>query len=88
MQPAELGRLLWDAEPPGGGTHIRDTGELADRRLNIVNTRREFFRARPAEVRDILTRLDASIITWVDEPEALEWRQSEQTRRQQNTPTV
>ena len=31
-------------------------------------------------------RLDASIVEWVDEPEALEWRQSQQTRRQQDTP--
>jgi hypothetical protein len=60
--------------------------QLADRRLNLVNMRREFFRARPAEVRDILARLDASIVKWVDEPEALEWRQSQQTRRQQDTP--
>jgi Domain of unknown function (DUF4041)/T5orf172 domain/Protein of unknown function (DUF2510) len=60
--------------------------QLADRRLNLVNMRREFFRARPAEVRDILARLDASVVRWVDEPEALEWRQSEQARRQQDAP--
>jgi hypothetical protein len=57
--------------------------ELSDRRVNLVNLRREFFQARAADVREILTRLDASIITWVDEPEALEWRQS-QTARGQN----
>jgi hypothetical protein len=34
------------------------------------------------EVREVLTRLDASIVTWVEEPEALEWRQSETSRRQ------
>jgi hypothetical protein len=60
--------------------------QLGDRRLNLVNMRREFFRARPAEVRDILARLDASIVRWVDEPEALEWRQSQQARRQQDAP--
>ena len=57
--------------------------ELADRRVNLVNLRREFFRATPAEVRDILSRREASIIHWTDEPEAAEWRQSETTRRQQ-----
>ncbi len=57
---------------------------LADRRINLVNMHREFFRARPAEVRDILARLDASMVRWVDQPEALEWRQSQQTRRQHN----
>jgi hypothetical protein len=56
--------------------------QLAARRVNLVNMRREFFRTRPAEVRDILTRLDASIVTWVDEPEALEWRQTQQARRE------
>jgi hypothetical protein len=75
--------MVFSEDAVGLETHLHH--QLADRKLNLVNTRREFFRARPAEVRDILTRLDASIITWVDEPEALEWRQSEQTRRQQNT---
>jgi hypothetical protein len=75
--------MVFSDDAVGLETHLHH--QLADRKLNLVNTRREFFRARPAEVRDIITRLDASIITWVDEPEALEWRQSEQTRRQQNT---
>jgi Meiotically up-regulated gene 113 len=56
--------------------------ELSNHRVNLVNLRREFFRVRPSDVREILTRFDASIITWVDEPEALEWRQSETARRQ------
>jgi hypothetical protein len=58
---------------------------FADRRVNMVNSRREFFRVTPAEVRDVLLRLDASITDWVDEPEALEWRQSEQVRRQRES---
>jgi hypothetical protein len=66
------------------GLEIHLPHQLADRRLDLVNMRREFFRARPADVRDILARLDASIVRWVDEPEALEWRQSQQTRRQQD----
>jgi membrane associated rhomboid family serine protease len=49
----------------------------------LVNMRREFFRARCDEVRDALASLDASIVTWADEPEAVEWRQSEQIRRQE-----
>jgi hypothetical protein len=56
--------------------------ELADCRVNLVNMRREFFRAHPSRVREILLRHDASIVRWVEEPEALEWRQSETTRRQ------
>jgi seryl-tRNA synthetase len=57
--------------------------EFADRRVNLVNMRREFFRVAPSEVRKVITRLDASIVSWVDEPEALEWRQSETARREQ-----
>jgi len=76
--------MVFSEDAVGLETHLHH--QLADRRLNLVNMRREFFRAQPAEVRDILTRMDASIVEWVDEPEALEWRQSQQTRRQQSTP--
>lgn len=54
---------------------------LAEWRVNLVNQRREFFRTTPSKVRDIILDCDASIITWVEEPEAIEWRQSETTRR-------
>jgi len=61
--------------------------DLADRRVNRVNLRREFFRATPAEVRDLLDRHQTSIIRWADVPEALEWRQSETARRQDTVST-
>jgi uncharacterized coiled-coil DUF342 family protein len=77
--------MVFSDDAVGLETHLHH--QLADRRVNLVNMRREFFRARPAEVREILAHLDASIVTWVDEPEALEWRQSEQARRQQEPPT-
>jgi hypothetical protein len=76
--------MVFSDDAVGLETHLHH--QLADRRLNLVNMRREFFRARPSDVRDLLTVLDASIVEWVDEPEALEWRQSQQVRRQQNTP--
>lgn len=57
--------------------------EFADRRVNLVNMRREFFRVTPAEVRDVITRLGYPIVSWAGEPEAAEWRQSETTRQQQ-----
>jgi hypothetical protein len=72
--------MVFSDDAVGLETHLHH--QFAERRLNLVNARREFFRARPSEVRDILTRLDASIVEWVDEPEALEWRQSQQTRRE------
>jgi hypothetical protein len=54
---------------------------LADRRLNLVNQRREFFYTTPAEVRDLLTQADGSVLEFVEEPEAEEWHQSENARR-------
>ena len=76
--------MVFSEDAVGLETHLHH--QLADRRLNLVNLRREFFRARPGEVRDIIARLDASIVEWIDEPEALEWRQSQQARRHENTP--
>jgi Meiotically up-regulated gene 113 len=37
------------------GLEIHLHHQLSDRRLNLANMRRKFFRARPAEVCDILT---------------------------------
>ncbi|HEX4830421.1 MAG TPA: DUF4041 domain-containing protein [Trebonia sp.] len=59
---------------------------FTEHRVNLVNQRREFFRVTPAEVRDaLLAGLDATIVNWVDEPEALEFWQSETTRREAGT---
>ena len=55
--------------------------EFADRRVNLVNVRREFFRASPAEVRDVLARAGINHPMDRRKPEALEWRQSETARR-------
>jgi hypothetical protein len=55
--------------------------ELSAKRVNMVNTRREFFYATAQEVRDVLLQLRGSLLQFVDLPEALEWRQSENLRR-------
>ncbi len=53
---------------------------LNDRRVNRVNLRREFFRATPAEVRDLLEQIAGQhLLEYRDVPEALEWRQSVHT---------
>jgi hypothetical protein len=57
-----------------------------ERRVNMVNLRREFFYATPTEVRDVLTQADGSVLEFVDEPEADEWHQSENARQQRNRP--
>lgn len=53
---------------------------LAERRINLVNRRREFFRATPQEVKDHLLELEAEVLEYSDVAEAAEWRQSETTR--------
>jgi hypothetical protein len=53
---------------------------LADRRLNLVNLRREFFYATPHEVKELLTAADGSLLEFIEEPEADEWHQSSNAR--------
>lgn len=49
---------------------------LADKRVNKVNNRREFFRVSLAEVRDHLQSLTGSLIDFHEFAEAVEYRQS------------
>ncbi len=48
---------------------------LSERRLNKVNLRREFFRATPAEVKDLL-QLAGNLLEYTDDAAAPEYRQS------------
>lgn len=45
-----------------------------DRRVNLVNKRKEFFRATPADVLAILQQHQVELIDWADEPSAFEYR--------------
>jgi hypothetical protein len=49
---------------------------LADRRVNKVNLRREFFYATPAEARDLLAELAGELLEFEEFPEAVEFHQS------------
>lgn len=49
---------------------------LADRRINKVNNRREFFKATPSEVREHLLALAGELVEFNEFPEAVEYRQS------------
>lgn len=49
--------------------------KLAACRVNLVNRRREFFRASPLEVKDHLAQLAGELLEFTDTPEALEYRQ-------------
>lgn len=75
--------LAFNDDAVGLETHLHHA--LADRKVNEVNARREFFYATPAEVRELLTTLDVSLLSYVEEPEALEWRQSETIRREMSS---
>lgn len=48
---------------------------LADRRVNLVNRRREFFRATAQEAKEHLAALAGELLQFQDLPEALEYRQ-------------
>lgn len=54
---------------------------FADRRLNRVNLRREFFYATPIEVEAVLTAADGSVLEFVEHADADEWHLSENERR-------
>lgn len=49
---------------------------LAARRVNLVNERREFFRATPLEAKAHLAELAGELLQFQDVPEALEYRES------------
>jgi hypothetical protein len=55
---------------------------LADRRVNRVNHRMEFFYATPTEARDLLLDITGNLLEFTEEPEALQYHQSETDRRQ------
>jgi hypothetical protein len=49
---------------------------FADRRVNWVNERREFFFATPTQVREVLAEKVGNLLTFVDEPESTQYLQS------------
>jgi hypothetical protein len=56
-------------------THLHQA--LAGRKVNRINTRREFFYATPSEVRDIFSQVaGAQLVEYRDSADALEWRAS------------
>lgn len=49
---------------------------FADRRVNLINERREFFFATPAEVREVLLEKTGGLLEYTETPEAPEYFQS------------
>ncbi len=57
------------------GLEARLHQEFAARKVNRVNSRKEFFYVSPVEVRDALERRAGQhLIEFTEEPQALEWR--------------
>jgi hypothetical protein len=80
----DLHALIFSDDAVGLETKLHH--ELRDRRVNWVNLRREFFRAHPNEVREVLDRLGVLLMSYVEEPEALEWRRTQTARRDGGAP--
>ncbi|WP_229830241.1 DUF4041 domain-containing protein [Actinoplanes ianthinogenes] len=95
LDPMDRVRELGDASVPFGfdvhalffsddaaGIEAQMHARLADRRVNLVNQRREFFYATPAEAKRHLLELTGSLLQYEETPPALEYRQSRtQARR-------
>jgi Domain of unknown function (DUF4041)/T5orf172 domain len=89
IDPTERVRELGDASVPfrydthalffsddAVGLEAKMHDRLADRRVNWVNRRREFFYVSPAEAKQHLLELTGDLLEYIEEPEALEYRQS------------
>ena len=89
LEPMDRVRELGDASVPfrfdvhalffskdAVGIEAAMHARLADRRVNRVNMRREFFYATPAEARDHLLELAGELLQFEELPEALEYHQS------------
>lgn len=57
---------------------------LKHRRVNLVNSRREFFRATPAEVREHLQELAGELLVFTEFAEAEDYRRSREASRHTN----
>jgi hypothetical protein len=70
--------LIFSKDAVGLGTRLHQ--EFADRRVNRVNSRKEFFYVTPAEVRAALQRFAGEhLVEFTETPQALEWRASRTT---------
>ncbi|MFF3751412.1 DUF4041 domain-containing protein [Streptomyces sp. NPDC002018] len=67
--------LIFSKDAVGLETRLHQ--EFADRRVNRVNSRKEFFYVTPAEVRTALERFAGEhLVEFSETPQALEWRAS------------
>ena len=56
--------------------------DFADRRVNLINMRREYFYVTPAEVKDALIEHDVHVLEYHEEADATEFEASERQRQE------
>ncbi|MGO1545642.1 MAG: DUF4041 domain-containing protein, partial [Gulosibacter sp.] len=61
---------------------------FADRRANLINTRREFFLVPANEVRDALQEINGNIMEFTEEPDAEQYRQTLALRTAEHQPVT
>ncbi|MBE2998429.1 DUF4041 domain-containing protein [Nocardiopsis sp. HNM0947] len=97
LEPMDRIRELSDASVPFNfdvhALHFSDDAvgveaemhrRLAEKRVNRVNLRREFFYTSPSEVRDLLGSVAGDLIQYEEVPEAIEYRQSARTAEERS----
>jgi hypothetical protein len=90
LEPMDRVRELGDASVPFNfdvhalifsedavGLEARLHKEFVERRVNLVNTRREYFYTTPSDVREALERIEGQhLLEFHEVPEAADWRAS------------
>lgn len=71
--------LIFSEDAPALETALHHAFE--DRKLNMINTRREFFRVSLAEIKAVITQNFDKTVEFIDVPEAAQYRQSELIRK-------
>lgn len=71
-------------DPDAAGIEEELHRRLAHKRVNLINSRREFFRATPAEVREHLQELAGELLVFTEFPEAEDYRRSLAAARHTN----
>ncbi|WTN42354.1 GIY-YIG nuclease family protein [Streptomyces sp. NBC_00631] len=83
----DLHALIFSKDAVGLETELHR--QFASQRVNQVNSRKEFFHATPAEVRDALQRFAGQhLIEFTEEPQALEWRAGRRTGGEAGAPAA
>jgi Domain of unknown function (DUF4041)/Meiotically up-regulated gene 113/Protein of unknown function (DUF2510) len=78
--------LFFSEDAVGIETKLHE--RFADRRVNRVNLRREFFYATPEEVKQELVQLTGEMLEYEEFPEAVEYRQTVRETSRTPTPTA